>query len=365
MDADKTGLPAVLVVATDPELLTIGAESGLVPILHRVESLPLALTALDHGDIAAVFAGPGLSALDATALLEQAAFRTDATRILALDRAAWDPGPLLDQGLVQSCLLAPWTRDDLTWVLRAAVGRWRVDRAQAARAAAQAAHRAQTVFLASTGDDLRAPLDTIVGFSELVLSLIEAHELERLGGYLGAITDAATRMRRTLDDLLDMSRLDLGQSPPREDWIDVGDAIQAALRLVGPPAADKRQTLAFSIADRFPRLKGDGRLLRQSLLHILTNATQYTPEGGHIEVRAWVADGLISLAVADDGVGIAAADIPRLLHPAHSGGLGLTLARGLIEMHGGRLDLTSELGKGTRVQVTFPPDRCAIRPDMP
>ncbi len=239
------------------------------------------------------------------------------------------------------------------------------DQARAARDAAEAASRAKTIFLANMSHELRTPLNAIIGFSELATTVMSDRELEKYGGYLGNISESANHLLRVINDILDVSRIEVGKVTLREGEVDVGDVVQAALRLVGHVAAGKGQTLAFSIAERFPRLRADERLVKQILVNILANATKFTPEGGHVEVTVGLEGGRVVIAIADDGVGIAPEDIPVVLQPfgqventmsrKYEGtGLGLPLAKGFMELHGGTLTLTSEVGRGTRVCLSFP-----------
>ncbi|MDA8231721.1 MAG: ATP-binding protein [Magnetospirillum sp.] len=260
-----------------------------------------------------------------------------------------------------------WLRDEIR---RRALAE---DQARSAQRGAEQANRAKTVFLANMSHELRTPLNAIIGFSELATTVMNARELEKYGGYLCNITESANHLLQVINDILDVSRIEIGKVNLREEDVDVADAIQTALRLIGHVAAGKSQTLSFSIAENFPRLKGDVRLLKQILLNIVSNAAKFTGEDGHIGVHAWVEDGAVSIAVADDGIGIEPQDIPLVLQPfgqvesalsrTHDGtGLGLPLAKGFMELHGGTLTLSSEPGKGTRVVLTFPPARTVVRP---
>lgn len=242
------------------------------------------------------------------------------------------------------------------------------DQTRAARDAAEAASRAKTIFLANMSHELRTPLNAIIGFAELTETQLDEHETERFGGYLANITESAHHLLRVITDILDVSRIEVGKVTLREEEVDVTEVIQAAMRLAGHVAASKNQTLALRIADRFPRLCADERLLKQTLLNIISNATKFTPPGGHVAVCADVTDGAIIITIEDDGVGIASQDVPLVLQPfgqventltpKHEGtGLGLPLAKGFMELHGGTLALDSQVGRGTRITLSFPPER--------
>lgn len=242
------------------------------------------------------------------------------------------------------------------------------DQARAARDTAEAASRAKTIFLANMSHELRTPLNAIIGFTELAETLMDERELGRYGDYLSNITESAHHLLRVINDILDVSRIEVGKVTLRDADVDVADVVHAAMRLAGHVAGAKHQTLAFKIAENFPRLRADERLLKQILLNIVSNATKFTPEGGHVSVSADLVDGAIVIVIEDDGVGIALQDIPLVLQPfgqvenamapKHEGtGLGLPLAKGFMELHGGTLAVESEVGKGTRVTLIFPTAR--------
>jgi PAS domain S-box len=242
------------------------------------------------------------------------------------------------------------------------------DQARSARDAAEAASRAKTIFLANMSHELRTPLNAIIGFTELAETLMDERETERYGSYLSNITESAHHLLRVITDILDVSRIEVGKVTLREEEVEVIGAIQAAMRLAGHVAAAKHQSLDMRIAENFPKLRADERLLKQILLNIVSNATKFTQEGGHVSVAAEMRDGRIVVIIADDGVGIAPQDIPLVLQPfgqventlspKHEGtGLGLPLAKGFMELHGGNLSVESEVGKGTTVTLVFPPER--------
>ena len=246
--------------------------------------------------------------------------------------------------------------------------------ARAARDAAETASRAKTIFLANMSHELRTPLNAIIGFSELAMTVMDERDAQKFGGYLSNITESANHLLRVINDILDVSRIEVGKVTLRETDVDVADVIGSALRLVGPVAGGKSQTLSFKIAERFPRLRADERLLKQILLNILSNAAKFTPEGGHVSVTADLVDGAVTLEVEDDGCGIAPEDLPLVLQPfgqvenaltpKHEGtGLGLPLAKGFMELHGGTLAVDSTVSQGTRIRLGFPSVR-TVQPAM-
>lgn len=243
--------------------------------------------------------------------------------------------------------------------------------AQQARETAEAASRAKTIFLANMSHELRTPLNAIIGFSELATSVMEPLDLERYGSFLDNISESAHHLLRVISDILDVSRVEVGKVVLRETEVDALDVVRSVIRLIEPAVAAKGQQLSFQTAPDLPLLWADERLLKQILLNLVSNAAKFTPEGGQIKVSAAGAGAGLFVAVEDNGVGIAADDIAMVLQPfgqaenaispKHEGtGLGLPLAKGFMELHGGTLSLDSAVGRGTRVTVTFPPER--LRP---
>lgn len=242
------------------------------------------------------------------------------------------------------------------------------EQARAARDTAEAASRAKTIFLANMSHELRTPLNAIIGFAELAETVMDDRELSKYGSYLGNITESAHHLLRVINDILDVSRVEVGKVTLREEDVEVSEVVQAAMRLIGHVASAKRQSLSFSIPDGLPKLRADERLLKQILLNILSNSAKFTPEGGTIQVETRLDDGAVVITCSDNGVGIAPEDIPLVLQPfgqaenamapKHEGtGLGLPLAKGFMELHGGTLALASEVGRGTTITLSFPASR--------
>ncbi|MBI2235536.1 MAG: response regulator [Magnetospirillum sp.] len=250
------------------------------------------------------------------------------------------------------------------------------EQARAARDIAEAASRAKTIFLANMSHELRTPLNAIIGFAELAASQMNDKEIGRYGDYFGNITESAHHLLKVITDILEVSRIEVGRVTLTDAEVDVAETVRGTLRLVGHVAIAKRQSLSFTAADGMPLLRADDRLVKQILLNIIANATKFTPEGGHVAVRTDILDGAIVIAIEDDGVGIKPEDIPIVLQPfgqvenaltpKHEGtGLGMPLAKGFMELHGGTLVLASQPGKGTRVELHFPAARTITPTPLP
>ncbi|NQU71554.1 MAG: PAS domain-containing protein [Rhodospirillales bacterium] len=241
---------------------------------------------------------------------------------------------------------------------------------RAATQAAQLANRAKTDFLAHLSHELRTPLNAIIGFSEAIKDgYLGPITVEKSREYATDVHSASIHLLDLINDVLDLSKVEAGEVRLNEETIVLREAIHSAIRLVEGRAATGRLRLNVEIPDNIARLRADPRLLRQVLLNLLTNAVKFTDSGGTITARARQRDdGGITLEVADTGVGIAAEDIPGALTPftqvgedvaerEEGTGLGLPLAKSLVELHGGTLELHSSKGTGTVVIINFPASR--------
>jgi signal transduction histidine kinase/transcriptional regulator with PAS, ATPase and Fis domain len=242
-----------------------------------------------------------------------------------------------------------------------------------AKEAAELSSRAKTEFLANISHELRTPLNAIIGFSEVMRDgLFGPVENARYREYLEDIHGSGTHLLCLINDILDVAKAESGKMELVEEDIAIEGTIESCIRLVQERALQARVTIEVRLQERLPLLYADHRKLRQIALNLLSNSVKFTPEGGRIavSVSADSARGLM-LTVADTGIGIAPADIAKALAPfgqvdsslsrKHNGtGLGLPLSKALAEAHGGTLILTSRIGKGTQVTVTFPASR--LRP---
>jgi PAS domain S-box-containing protein len=239
-----------------------------------------------------------------------------------------------------------------------------------ARAEAEKASIAKSEFLANMSHELRTPLNSIIGFSDL----LKAETFGALGGdenkeYIGYINDSGKHLHRVIGDILDLSKIEAGKENLSEEKFDVHDLINEAQNMLGDQADKKQLVLLVDIQAHLPMLWADRFKVFQILLNLMSNAIKFTPQGGKVITRALINDeGSYVLAVKDTGIGIAQENIREILEPfgqvgdtytrSHDGsGLGLALVKSAIEMHGGLLDVESELGRGTTVSVTFSSER--------
>ncbi len=245
---------------------------------------------------------------------------------------------------------------------------------RSAKEAAEAAARAKTEFLAAMGHELRTPLHSIIGFSEVM----ESEVFGKLGNkkyleYAGDIRASGQHLVGIINGILDMIKAEAGKLELRECPAEFHDIVGLALRITAPQAEAAGIRIESSFAPDLPNLMCDEQKIRQILLNLLSNAIKFTPKGGHVEVTASGApDGGVVIEIRDTGIGMAPEDIPKALEPfsqidssinrSYEGtGLGLSLSVAMIELHGGTLTLESTPGVGTTVSLNLPPSRSLPR----
>jgi signal transduction histidine kinase len=216
--------------------------------------------------------------------------------------------------------------------------------------------------------ELRTPLNAIIGFSEMMLREVSGSlGNEQYRTYVSDIHASGTHLLQIINDILDLSKAEAGKIDLVEDIFDLRDIMRSVSQLTAGRVHAAELTQDVELPDDLPLLRGDERKTKQVLLNLVTNAVKFTPPGGAItiSVRWVVAEGL-SVTVADTGIGIPDSHLERVLKPfeqvdsslsrQHQGtGLGLPLVKASMEMHGGQLELKSELGVGTQVTVIFRP----------
>jgi signal transduction histidine kinase len=240
---------------------------------------------------------------------------------------------------------------------------------------AEASNRAKSQFLAMMGHELRTPLNAVIGFSEMLT--LEAYGPlgdERYRDYIASIRESGTHLLAVINDVLDFAKIDANRLTLDDAVIDIGELVAGCLRIVDASSIAAGLVMRPDAPPDLPRLSGDPLRLRQILLNLLFNAIKFTPAAGTVTVTAGVQEGRIVLSVSDTGIGIAPEDIPkamerfgqvdsRLSRTYEGTGLGLPLAKQLMELHGGTLDLASEVGVGTTVTLTFPSQRTLMPND--
>lgn len=235
-----------------------------------------------------------------------------------------------------------------------------------ARGEAEGASRAKTQFLASMSHELRTPLNAIIGFSEILeRELFGKLGEERYRDYARLIHESGQHLLGVVNDILDMSKIEAGKFTIVKEPFDVGALVNSCCDVMRHTAEKKGLTLRATLADGLPEFAADKRACKQILLNVISNAIKFTETGGWVKVSASVEGGNMILAVSDNGIGIADKDLPRLGNPfvqaassynrSYEGaGLGLSVVRGLAQLHGGSLELASTLGRGTVVRIVLP-----------
>ncbi len=235
---------------------------------------------------------------------------------------------------------------------------------QRARDAAEAASQAKSQFLANMSHELRTPLTAVIGLSDLLL--MERDPLvPRQKEYLEGISSSGRHLLALVNDVLDLAKIEAGKTELKLESIPIHDAIEEGLSTISPLATTRGVILEPVTIVAAPSVRADRVRLRQILYNLISNAVKFTDRGGRVQVRARRDNDRVSIAVMDTGVGIATRDLTRLYRsfeqlalpsgdrPAGTG-LGLALTKRLVEMHGGTIDVESELGVGTTFTVRIP-----------
>ena len=235
---------------------------------------------------------------------------------------------------------------------------------------AQAANKAKSDFLAVMSHELRTPLNAILGFSEIIkVRMFGPIGSEKNSSYVEDIHSTARHLLTIITDVLDFSKAEVGKLSLSEENVDIIDVLDQCFRIVRDKAAQSGLRLSLRDIPRNVVLKVDKTLVKQVFINLLSNALKFTPPGGEITaaIQRDGNDGW-SVRIADTGIGIAEADIPRVMEPfvqvesvmvrKHGGtGLGLPLSKKIMLLHGGNLQIISTLGAGTTVIVDFPASR--------
>jgi len=228
----------------------------------------------------------------------------------------------------------------------------------------EAASRHKSEFLANMSHELRTPLNAIIGFSEVLAEKMFGDVNDKQAEYLQDILESGRHLLSLINDILDLSKIEAGRMELELTDFSVPQAIQNAGILVRERALRRGIVLHEVIADGVSGIRGDERKVKQVLLNLLSNAIKFTPEGGRIEVRAASTDGMVEVSVTDSGVGIAPEDHEAVFEEfrqvgtadkkAEGTGLGLALSRKFVELHGGRIWVTSQVGIGSTFTFTLP-----------
>src|SRR4029453_680756 len=228
----------------------------------------------------------------------------------------------------------------------------------------EAASRPKSEFLANMSPELRTPLNAIIGFSEVLDDRMFGELNEKQAEYIRVILNSGRHLLSLINDILDLSKVEAGRMELELGTFNLRMALENALTLIRERAMRHELALGLTVDETLGDVVADERKFKQVLLNLLSNAVKFTPEGGRIDVRALHANGTVEVSVTDTGVGIAPEDQEAIFeefrqvgHPARKRegtGLGLALARKFVELHGGRLWVKSEGGRGSTFTFSLP-----------
>jgi len=229
----------------------------------------------------------------------------------------------------------------------------------------EATSQHKSEFLANMSHELRTPLNAVIGFSEVLEQRMFGELNEKQMEYVKDIHTSGRHLLSLINDILDLSKIEAGKVELDVSRFDLPTTIEGTLTLVRERAARHGLEMGLKLDERLAEIDADERKVRQILLNLLSNAVKFTPDGGRIDINAELIDDSFEVSVHDTGVGIAAEDQVKIFEEFqqvggdHEGkregtGLGLTLARKFVELHGGQIRVRSKVGEGSTFTFTLP-----------
>jgi signal transduction histidine kinase len=231
--------------------------------------------------------------------------------------------------------------------------------------ALETAGRLKSEFIANVSYELRTPLNAIIGFAEILTNQYFGELNPRQLDYSRGILDSSHRLLALINDILDLATIEAGYMMLETEHIDIHSLMASVLALTRERARKQNINLEFDCPHDLGTLTADERRLKQALFNVISNAVKFTPAGGTIRLSAGRDNGEVTLVVADNGVGIPSEDQARVFEKFERGnpqarqsgaGLGLSLVKSFIELHGGRVEIVSEANKGTTIALYLPAD---------
>jgi signal transduction histidine kinase len=226
------------------------------------------------------------------------------------------------------------------------------------------ASKHKSEFLANMSHELRTPLNAIIGFSQVLREQMFGNVNEKQAEYLDDIISSGNHLLSLINDVLDLSKVEAGQVELEVGPFSVQEALERGVVMVRERATKDGVQVALTADPDIDVVEGDERRIRQVIFNLLSNAVKFTPAGGTVDVTAAQAKGEVRVSVADTGPGIAPQDHERIfeefqqtetgVEQREGTGLGLALSKRLVELHGGRIWVDSELGKGSTFVFTLP-----------
>jgi signal transduction histidine kinase len=240
--------------------------------------------------------------------------------------------------------------------------------ADEAKKQADAATRAKSDFLASMSHELRTPLNSIIGFCEVLQKRMFGQLTEKQAEFVGYVIGSGKHLLELINDILDLSKVEAGKVELELTTFNLPETLDASLFMLKEKALKHGIAMKLDIAPGADTaIEADMRRVKQILFNLLSNAVKFTPDGGsvHVTARRGSDGDFVEISVSDTGIGIKEDDMPRLFKEfsqiessydkKYEGtGLGLALTRRLVELHGGRIWVESEYGKGSRFSFTIP-----------
>jgi signal transduction histidine kinase len=229
----------------------------------------------------------------------------------------------------------------------------------------EVANKHKSEFLANMSHELRTPLNAIIGFSDVMLNGMAGPMSDEQKEFAADIRDSGKHLLTLINDILDLSKIEAGRMELDVTRFDIQNAMQNAMTLVQGRADRHGIKLETEISDAVSEYEGDERKFKQIVINLLSNAVKFTPEGGKVTLAADRVNGAYSICVIDTGIGIASEDQDKIFEEfrqvgtdyarkSEGTGLGLTLTRKLVELHGGRIRVESQPGRGSRFTFTLP-----------
>ncbi len=237
--------------------------------------------------------------------------------------------------------------------------------------ALEAADRLKSEFLANVSYELRTPLNVIIGFTEVLGNEFFGELNARQKEYTADILHSSNQLLDLINNILDLASVEAGQMDLEVGLFDVHEVLENVMTLAREPASRQKLDVVLDCPADFGAIEGDERRIKQVMYKLLSNALKFSDQGGQIKVGAQRRDGEVGLYVSDNGIGIKEADQSRVFEKfqraappdrQRSVGLGLSLVKNFIELHGGRVQLDSALGEGTRVTCFLPPQQNKPQP---